>query len=123
MTKRLIAIFVALFYIALTQVSAKRIPPKPVPPIVHEGVRYSASGDGKTGFVVATDISTGKELWRIKIFRVHPHWWKGDEENQWVYISTLTLTENALFIVNEKGQCFVLYLRTKRVKHESCPED
>jgi len=97
--------------------------PKPVPPIVHEGVQYSASGDGKTGFVVATDISTGKEFWRVKIFRVHPHWWKGEEDNQWVYISSLRLAENTLLIGNEKGQCFLLDLRTKHVKRESCPED
>jgi outer membrane protein assembly factor BamB len=123
LNRRSLTVVFALFCIGCPQGFAKRIAPKPVPPIVHEGVQYSASGDGKTGSVVATDISTGKELWRVKIFRVHPRWWKGEEDNQWVYISSLRLTENTLLIANEKGQCFLLDLRTKSVKRESCPED
>jgi hypothetical protein len=118
-----LAVVVAVFCIGCPQGFAKRITPKPVPPIIHEDVQYSTAGDGKTSFVVATDTSTGKELWRVRIFRVHPHWWKGEEDNQWVFISFLRLAENNLVIGNEKGQCFLLDLRTKSVKRESCPED
>ena len=123
LNRRLLIVVVALFCIGCLQGFAKRIAPKPVPPVVHEGVQYSASGDGKIGIVVATDVPTGKELWRGKIFRGHPHWWRGGEDNQWVFISSLRLGENTLVIGNGKGQCFLLDLRTKRVKRESCPED
>ncbi len=58
-----------------------RILPKPVIPVVENGVQYSSTGDGKTAYVVATEVSTGKQLWKAAIFRVHPRIWKGEEDN------------------------------------------
>jgi hypothetical protein len=99
---------------------AKRMPPKPVPPVVFNGVEYSADGDGKLGRIIATDMSTKRELWTKKVFRIHIHWWKGEEDTQWIYISYLKLEQNSLFIKDERGRCYRLDLNTRRVKRDSC---
>lgn len=50
---------------------AKRPPPRPVEPVVVGTVRYSAPlAPNLTSVVVATDASSGKELWRERIYRV-----------------------------------------------------
>jgi hypothetical protein len=98
---------------------AKRVAPKPVSPVVHAGVTYSAAGDGRGGYVVATESSTGKELWRRKVFTVHIKFWI-EEDNQWVFITDLKLDANALLIRDEKSRCNRLDLNKKRVKKESC---
>jgi hypothetical protein len=98
----------------------KRLPPKPVSPVTHDGFEYSVGGDGKVGFIVATDIAGGKELWTLRVFRIHTHWWKGEEDSQWVFISDLKLDKNALLIRDERSRCYHLDLSTKRVKPEPC---
>jgi len=98
----------------------KRIPPKPVTPVVFNDVEYSAGGDGKVGWIVATDTTTKSELWTAKVFRIHTHWWKGEEDNQWVFISYLKLEPNALFIKDERSRCYRLDLNTRRVKRDYC---
>ena len=45
-----------------TTLAAKRVPPKPVAPVVSGGVCYSADGDGKDEYVVAENVSTGQLL-------------------------------------------------------------
>ncbi len=77
---------------------AVRVTPPVVKPVVLNGVEYSAHGDGIQARVVATEATTRKELWTAKVFRIHTHWWKGEEDNQWVYISDLKLEPNNLFI-------------------------
>jgi hypothetical protein len=99
---------------------AKRVPPKPVSPVVYDGTKYSAGGDGKVGWVVATDISSSKQLWTVKIFRVYTHFWKGEEDNQWVFISDLMLVQNAILVKDEKSRCYRLDLATRHVKKERC---
>ena len=69
---------------------AKRVPPKPVSPVVHTGVTYSVAGDGREGYVVAIETSTGKELWKVKVFTVHMNSWT-EECLQWVFITDLSL--------------------------------
>ena len=98
---------------------AKRVPPKPVSPVVHAGVTYSAAGDGRGGYVVATETSTGKELWKIKIFTVHIKFGM-EEDVQWVFITDLSLDSNALLIRDEKSRCYRLDLDKKRVKKDIC---
>lgn len=98
---------------------AKRVPPKPVSPVVHAGVTYSAAGDGREGYVVATETSTGKELWRVKVFTVRIK--SGMEEDvQWVFITDLSLDSNALLIRDEKSRCYRLDLDKRRVKKDTC---
>jgi len=55
--------------------SAIRVPPPTVSPVVSEGIAYSAHGDGQTGYVIASDVTTGKELWKVKIFHIHIKPW------------------------------------------------
>jgi hypothetical protein len=50
---------------------AKIAPLKPVPPVESNGVRYAADRDGRDQYVVASDIATGKELWKVKVFHTH----------------------------------------------------
>jgi hypothetical protein len=98
---------------------AKRFPPKPVSPVVHAGVTYSVAGDGREGYVIATENSTGKELWRVKVFTVHIKFWM-EEDVQWVFITDLSLDSNALLIRDEKSRCYRLDLEKRRVKKDIC---
>ena len=86
----------------------KRVPPNPVSPVIYSGIEYSARGDGKIGCVAATEIATGKQLWAVPVFKIHPHWWKGEEDNQWIFISGLWLDQNGLTIKDERSRCYVL---------------
>jgi hypothetical protein len=86
---RFSALVVALAFLT-GSAAAKRMSQKPVAPIVSGGVRYSADGDGRSQFVVAEDMATGKELWKVKVFhnRIKP--WV-EEDVQWVFITDLKL--------------------------------
>jgi hypothetical protein len=99
---------------------AKRVPPKPVAPIVADGIRYSAEGDGKDSYVVATDEANGKTLWRVKVFHTRIKFWRGEEDNQWLFISDLKHAGDSLLVRDEKNRCYSIYLTTKRVKKASC---
>jgi hypothetical protein len=98
----------------------KRLPPKPVSPVTYGGIEYSSQGDGKVGWIAATDVASGKQLWTARVFRIHTHWWKGEEDNQWIFISDLKLDSNALLIRDERSRCYRLDLSAKRVKAEPC---
>lgn len=100
--------------------TAKRIPPKPVSPIVADGIRYSADGDGKDSYVVATDEATGKSLWRLKVFHTRIKFWRGEEDNQWLFISDLKLAGSSLIVRDEQNRCYTIYLNTKRVNKAPC---
>jgi len=100
--------------------TAKRAQPNPVTPIVENNIRYSAQGSGQKQFVVATETSTGKELWRAEIFHVH---YKPDLERdvQDVYIKELRLVNGGLLIKDERSRCCFLDLSTRKVrKRLSC---
>jgi hypothetical protein len=112
---------IALTILTIAPVSpAKRLPPPNVKPVLFGGVEYSAHGDGTHAWITATEVTTRKELWTAKVFRIHTHWWKGEEDNQWVYISGLKLEPNALLIKDERERCYSLDLNTKGVKRENC---
>lgn len=98
---------------------AKRLPPPKVDPSVHQGITYSADGDGKTAWIVATDAS-GHTLWRAKIFHVHidPQL---EEDVQWVFISAMKLQGESLLVESEKSRCYLLNLHTHHVTNTHCP--
>lgn len=101
-------------------VFGKRVPPKPVTPVVYAGVRYSAPNDnGTTAYVLAADAETGKELWRATIFRstIKPYI---EEDVQWVFITELKLDDNSLLVRDEKSRCYRLDLATRRSKRHKC---
>lgn len=99
---------------------AKRIAPKDVPPLVGNGVQYSAHGDGRDSYVVAKEEASGKILWRVKVFHTRVEFWRGEECNQWLFISDLKLVRDALLARDEKNRCYSIYLNTKRVKKMPC---
>ena len=103
--------------------TAKRVPPKPVAPIAANGIRYSAHGDGKDSYVVATDEASGKTLWTVKVFHTRINFWRGEEDNQWLFISDLKLGENSLLVRDEKNRCYSVHLNTKRLKKPPCGGD
>ena len=96
--------------------SGKRVAAPFVLPLVLNGVEYSAHGDGTHGWVTATDIATKKELWTANVFHIHTHWWKGEEDNQWIYISGFKFESNMLFIKDERSHYYRLNLNTRRVE-------
>jgi hypothetical protein len=97
---------------------AKRAAPKPVPPVIQNGVKYSAPNDnGRIGHIVASEVRGGKTLWDIKIFEIEidP---KLEEDVQWVFITELHLGGNLLRIRDERSRCYSLNLATKKVKKQ-----
>jgi hypothetical protein len=101
------------------QLSAKRVPPPHVNPVVYKNVKYSAAGDGRAGYVVAVDVETGKELWRAEIFHVQLKPLL-EEDVQWVFIDELRLLNNALSVRDEKSRCYRLDLTTRQAQKTSC---
>ncbi|MCU1243713.1 MAG: hypothetical protein JWO71_4439 [Candidatus Acidoferrum typicum] len=116
--KACFVLLIALIVPSLTW--GKRVAPPLVSPVVFDGVEYSARGDGEKAWITAIEVTSRKELWTAKVFRIHTHWWKGEIDNQWIYISYLTLESSALFIKDERSRCYRLDLRTKRVKRDRC---
>jgi|SRR5579872_1091674 len=99
---------------------AKRVAPRPVPPVISDGIRYSVEGDGRNQFVVAADVSTaGHELWRVKVFHNHIKFWQ-EEDVQWVFITDLKLVGNSLVMRDERLRCYSIDLMTKQVKKQQC---
>jgi len=98
---------------------AKRVSPKPVTPVISAGIRYSAEGDGRDQYVVAADASTGKVLWRVKVFHTHIKFWV-EEDVQWVFITNLKISDNSLFVRDEKSRCYSVDLTRKHVKKQQC---
>jgi hypothetical protein len=97
--------------------TAKRAAPKQVSPVISGGIRYSAEGDGMDEYVLATDASSGKELWKVKVFHndINPSM---EEDVQAIFITNLKLAGNSLSIRDEKSRCYSLDLTTKHVKKQ-----
>jgi hypothetical protein len=119
MNRSLVSILVCCTLCAVTAM-AKRVEPKDVPPIVANGIRYSATGDGRDSFVVATDETTGKNLWRVKVFHTRIEFWRGEEDNQWLFISDLKIAGDSLLVRDEKNRCYSIHLNARRVKKTFC---
>lgn len=96
---------------------AKRAQPRPVPPVVYAGVSYSAEGNGVDEYVVASEASTGKRLWTVKVAH-NDHDPRMEQDVQDVYITDLKATKGALLIRDEKSRCYSIDLATKRVNKQ-----
>lgn len=111
-----IAVCLILAAAVTTQAWAKRAGPKPVPPVVHDGVKYVAlNANGREGTVEARDEKTGKKLWSAVIYKVKidP---RLEEDVQWVFITALERQDNSLLVTSEKGARFKLDLKTRNVE-------
>ena len=107
-------VVVILCSMATVSAHAKRLPPKPVAPVIADVIRYSAESDGTDSYVVATSEASGKVLWRKKVFHTRVHWWRGEEDNQWLFISDLKLAEHYLIVRDEKNRCYLVSPKTRR---------
>lgn len=110
-----------LFALLATTVSAKRVPPKPVTPVVSEGIRYSADGDGRNQYVVAEDAATGRSLWKVKVFHTRIRFWV-EEDVQWVFITHLKVMNESLIVRDERARCYSVDLKERNVKKHACDD-
>jgi hypothetical protein len=109
----------ATLVLATVAAVAKIAPPKPVAPVESNGVRYSADRDGRDQYAVATDIATGKQLRKVKVFRTHIKFWI-EEDVQWVFITDLKLMDSSLFVRDDKARCYAVDINTHRVRKAPC---
>ena len=121
MTKNLTVGFLFWLIIMLLSRSAqaKRVAPTPVAPVIANGIRYSADGDGRDQYVVAADVTTGKELWKVRVFRTRVNSWR-EIDVQLVFITTLKLAGNSLLVRDEKARCYSVDLKSHHVKRSGC---
>jgi hypothetical protein len=95
------------------------MPPRPVTPVTADGVRYSATGDGRNGYVLATQIGTGRELWKVKVFHARINFWM-EEDVQWVFITDLKIVGDSLLVRDEKARCYYVNLKSRKVDGHGC---
>ena len=114
-----IAVSSLLFFFP-TGLLGKRVARVPVNPIVHNGIKYSAEGDGISGYVLATEVASEKELWKLKVFHIHIKPWL-EEDNQWIFINGMELTGDSLLVRDEKSRCYSINLTKRNVKKVRCP--
>jgi hypothetical protein len=98
----------------------KRVGPPAVEPVTVDGVRYEAPPWGRErgldqngGYVVATDASSGRELWKARIYRIDydP---KLESDVQDIFIKSIVLGADGreLVVTDERDRKFVLDLTT-----------
>ena len=115
MKRTLVVVTVVVLCVALPCL-AKRMPPKPVAPVTKDGIQYSAPLD-HMGFVVATWLKTGREIWSRQIYVVKYEYQYGLEEDvQWCFITKIKFAGDKLRITNERGSEFELDPHTLEVK-------
>jgi hypothetical protein len=121
--KRIFAVIVASLVVLLCgDVYGKRLAPKEVPPVVHEGVKYTATLTGISqtepqngGFVQAWDVRTQKLLWQVKVYRIKydPNL---ESDVQDVFITSMEIKNSKLIVVNERNEQFEIDLKTHAVR-------
>lgn len=95
--------FLAFILFACSHAYASRADPRPVDPVVRNGIRYEAPNtDGANGIVVATSVTTGRELWRSTVYTVaiNP---ARETDVQWVFIRSLGVDGSYLDVTDELG--------------------
>ncbi len=106
----------ALTAMISTYAWAKRMAPKPVKPVVHDGVKYVVPLDnGRVGKIIAQDEQTGKRLWETVVYKVKidPNL---EEDVQWVFVSGLAICDGKLSVTNEKKEQYTVDLKTRKVE-------
>lgn len=110
-----LAVIVLLTLLPLRLISAKRIAPAKVEPVIHEGIRYVApNDDGRRGYIEAWNVGTDKKLWELTIFtnRIDPNL---EEDVQWVFIKALNIQDGRLLVTSENGATYQVDLKTKEI--------
>src|SRR3569623_882229 len=116
-------LFVALALLTWREAAeAKRAAPHPVPPVVLDGVRYTAPPWGiyhdkrrSGGYVEAWDVKTQKMLWDRIVYRVEydPNL---EPDVQDDFITQLRVEQGHLIALTEHAERFDMDLRTGRVR-------
>ena len=116
-----LAAMLLLTLLAPQLVSAKRIAPVKVDPVVYEGIRYVApNDDGRRGYIEAWNVGTNKKLWELAIFtnRIDPNL---EEDVQWVFINGLRIQDGRLMITSEHGKTYQVDPNTKEITPSESP--
>ena len=102
---------------------AKRRAPTIPDPVFIGSVRYSAehegSGEKNRGIIVATQVASGNELWRVTVYEsaLDP---KLERDVQWVFIRSLRAEgDRKLHVENERGARFILDVKILTVTPEA----
>jgi hypothetical protein len=99
-----------------SEASAKRAGPKPVAPVVHDGVKYLAPNEnGREGKIEARSEKTGEKLWDVVIYAVKIDQ-NLEEDVQWVFISALSVRDTTLIVTTEKNERYFLDLKSRKVE-------
>lgn len=99
-----------------TTAMAKRAAPRPVKAVVKDGIEYSAPLS-REGFVVATWIKTGHEIWSRQIYVIKHEYKLGLEEDvQTCFITDLRFEKGKLRVTNEQGSEYEVDPDTLSVK-------
>lgn len=109
-----VAVLAIGFVLAASPAYAKRLPPKPVPPVSANGIEFSAPHDVLMGLVVATDIKSGAVIWRRQVYsvKIDPSL---EEDIQWCFITSIKVEHGNLVVNNERGYIYRINLRTLQV--------
>ena len=108
--------FAAVTVLCPVSAFAKRKAPSPVPPVVWQGLEYRAPLDVRhMGHVQAFELSSRRKLWETKVYHV---WIVPllEEDNQWVFVSSMQIQSGKLLVRNEDGKSYRLDLRTGRIE-------
>jgi len=112
-----IMVGVGIFSLVPAGMFAKRAVPKPVVPVVFNGVTYSAPNDRRGAYVVATDEKNGRKLWEVKVFETK-YDSQLEEDVQDVWITELHISNDSLLVKDEKSRCYRVNLATHVAKRQ-----
>jgi hypothetical protein len=100
---------------------AKRGPAPEVVPLIYKGMKFIApNSPQKMGYIEAWDIETNKKVWEKKVYRVFINPLM-EADVQWVFISSLTIEDGKLVVVNERGKKYKVGIPENILK-ESKPQ-
>jgi len=115
----LFALSVAAIVLNANTTWGRRVAPKPVAPLVYDGVRYEAPHFNNPcqqngGCIVAFDNATGAQLWYARVYcTVYEPNLESDVQD--VFITSMAADAGQLEITNEKGLRVVVDLGTRQV--------
>ena len=116
MTRYLALITATVTFLLPLEAAAKRKPAPQIQPVMVEAVKYSVPNDnGTKGYVTATEVESGKLLWKKTVYRV----WicpLVEHDVQWVFIQSMRLEQGKLILVNERLKTYSLDLKTRKVR-------
>ncbi|WP_372367101.1 hypothetical protein [Candidatus Uabimicrobium sp. HlEnr_7] len=92
---------------------AKIVPPKPVVPIVHNGIEYSAPHN-HMGCIYAKDVETKRVVWwkQVYVVKYNIHL---ERDVQYVFITSIKIDGIHLIVTNSRNKTYKLNINTFEV--------